>query len=252
MGGGSGTECAAVRPRLAARVRQRGRIAARGAHAPPHPPPLPRSKDESSTQATLGFRICGVKVARADGREWRADRHWGKRLGRADALDALRRFADNGVCFQEGAESRGGCGRRGRRWGRPARVRQGCRVSSASKSQPLPLNPPRRCAGALAPADVLAPLAAELRALAAAVAASDAFHVFSASALLAYDGAATDADGARPRVALIDFAHAFPRGAHGGGPDANLLAGLAGLAAAIDEVLAGGGGARGGGPQPQQ
>jgi hypothetical protein len=55
-----------------------------------------RTKDASTTQSLLGFRICGVKVSRSDGSEWRADRHWGKGLGRAGALEALRRFADNG------------------------------------------------------------------------------------------------------------------------------------------------------------
>lgn len=61
-------------------------------------PPLPpaRLKDESTTQATLGFRLCGVKAPRLDGSVWTADRHWGKGLDRAGAADALRRFTENG------------------------------------------------------------------------------------------------------------------------------------------------------------
>jgi len=58
--------------------------------------PPPRSKDESTTQASLGFRICGVKVTRADGSEWCADRHWGKGLGQESVLEALRQFTDTG------------------------------------------------------------------------------------------------------------------------------------------------------------
>jgi hypothetical protein len=59
------------------------------------PAPL-RAKDEATTQARLGFRICGVRAARVDGSVWRADRHWGKGLGPGGAVEVLRRFADNG------------------------------------------------------------------------------------------------------------------------------------------------------------
>lgn len=44
----------------------------------------------------MGFRLCGVKATRADGGEWRGDRHWGKSLQPGDVVAALRRFASNG------------------------------------------------------------------------------------------------------------------------------------------------------------
>lgn len=56
-----------------------------------------RSKDENSTQCTLGFRICGIKAQRADGTQWSADRHWGKGLGHQDVLEAMTKFGDNGA-----------------------------------------------------------------------------------------------------------------------------------------------------------
>lgn len=66
-----------------------------------------RSKDETTTQSTLGFRLCGLKASRADDdgggggggskEEWCADRHWGKTLrGASDVDGALERFASNG------------------------------------------------------------------------------------------------------------------------------------------------------------
>jgi len=63
------------------------------------------------------------------------------------------------------------------------------------------------------------------------------YHFFSASVLLLYEGAAQSAADASVAVRLIDFAHAFPADVHGGGPDANCLAGLRGLIAAIEQVL---------------
>jgi hypothetical protein len=63
------------------------------------------------------------------------------------------------------------------------------------------------------------------------------YHLFSASVLLLYEGAARCAAEARVAVRLIDFAHAFPAGMHEGGPDANFLAGLEGLIAALEEVV---------------
>jgi hypothetical protein len=113
--------------------------------------------------------------------------------------------------------------------------------------------------GALSPADVLAPVLRELAGLRAALLAPGGvgFRLFSASALIVYEGAATRAEDARPRVVLVDFAHAFPtsdRGAAGGtggenndetnaplaGPDANTAAGVEGLMAAIESALRGG------------
>jgi hypothetical protein len=90
---------------------------------------------------------------------------------------------------------------------------------------------------------VLGPAAAELRAAAAVAARPAAYHAYSASALLLYEGAARAPADARVRLRLIDFAHAFPAGSHPGcrGPDANLRAGLEGLAAALDEAAADGG-----------
>lgn len=90
------------------------------------------------------------------------------------------------------------------------------------------------------PAQLLGAFATQVRALAAAAAGPgpSAFHCFSSSALLVYDGAAPGLATARPRVRLVDFAHAFPGGAHGGGPDGNLAAGLAGLAGALEAAAA--------------
>ncbi|GBG00134.1 inositol polyphosphate multikinase beta-like [Raphidocelis subcapitata] len=141
-----------------------------------------RSKDEATTQSSLGFRICGVRVARLDGSVWRADRHWGKGLGPEGAVDALRRFADNGL---------------------------------------------------LAPGDVFAPALRELRALAALFESQSAYHLYSSSVLLLYEGAARSPAEAHVGVRLIDFAHAFPAGVHPGGRDDNFLAGLRGLIAAV-------------------
>jgi hypothetical protein len=74
---------------------------------PASQPPLPttpgarclrRSKDESTTQASLGFRICGLQVfRRREGRMRKEDRHWGKRLAAGDVAPALLDFADNGA-----------------------------------------------------------------------------------------------------------------------------------------------------------
>ena len=87
---------------------------------------------------------------------------------------------------------------------------------------------------------MLGPLADELRALNRAMERQDEFHFFSTSVLLLYEGAARRPADARPRAALIDFAHAFPRAVHAGGPDTNFLFGLRGIIAAIEEVLRGG------------
>uniref|UniRef100_A0A383WJ42 Inositol polyphosphate multikinase n=1 Tax=Tetradesmus obliquus TaxID=3088 RepID=A0A383WJ42_TETOB len=57
-----------------------------------------RAKDESTTQASLGFRVCGVMgAAGSSGQAWRADRHWGKTLTADTVGEAFTRFADNGV-----------------------------------------------------------------------------------------------------------------------------------------------------------
>eukprot|EP00877_Chromochloris_zofingiensis_P007959 jgi/Chrzof1/3416/Cz12g24150.t1 len=57
-----------------------------------------RKKDESTTQSTLGFRICGVQVYNQQtGQVWKVDRHWGKGLTAADMVDALCKAANTGV-----------------------------------------------------------------------------------------------------------------------------------------------------------
>ncbi len=59
-----------------------------------------REKDESSTQCTLGFRLCGLQVFRASEQAvTKKDRHWGKKLTEADVVPALLEFADNGGCL---------------------------------------------------------------------------------------------------------------------------------------------------------
>jgi hypothetical protein len=56
-----------------------------------------RAKDESTTQASLGLRVCGVMVAQpGSGQVWRVDRHWGKQLTPDTVGHAFTRFADNG------------------------------------------------------------------------------------------------------------------------------------------------------------
>jgi 1D-myo-inositol-tetrakisphosphate 5-kinase/inositol-polyphosphate multikinase len=90
----------------------------------------------------------------------------------------------------------------------------------------------------LAPADVLEPALRELRGLAALFESQSAYHFYSASVLLVYEGAARSMAAARVAVRLIDFAHAFPAGAHPGGRDDNALAGLRGLAAALTAACA--------------
>ena len=96
---------------------------------------------------------------------------------------------------------------------------------------------PPNTAGALFPREVLGPALAELRALAAVAERQSAYHFFSASVLLLYEGAACGAPEARVSVRLIDFAHAFPAGVHCAGPDANFHAGILGLAAAIEAAM---------------
>ncbi|KAI8467791.1 MAG: hypothetical protein J3K34DRAFT_523417 [Monoraphidium minutum] len=145
-----------------------------------------RSKDEGTTQSSLGFRLCGVKATRLGGDEWCEDRHWGKALDESGVVGALRRFTAN---------------------------------------------------GALQPHDVLGPAAAELRAMAAALEAPAAYHMFSSSVLLLYEGAAQQPCEARVAVRLVDFAHAFPAAIAGGGPDANFRGGLLGLIAALEAAV---------------
>lgn len=69
-----------------------------------------RSKDESTTQSTLGFRLCGMVLQRHPGSNGssgsncdsssceveRYDRHWGKALTAEGVSEAFRRYADNG------------------------------------------------------------------------------------------------------------------------------------------------------------
>lgn len=57
-----------------------------------------KSKDASTTQSSLGFRICGLKVfQRVMDEYWAADRHWGKLLSAEEVVQALRRYTDNNV-----------------------------------------------------------------------------------------------------------------------------------------------------------
>eukprot|EP00891_Asterochloris_glomerata_P004565 jgi/Astpho2/4565/Aster-00147 len=68
-------------------------------------------KDASTTQAALGFKICGMQVYRACQRGyWRASKRWCKQLPQ-DAVDkALCRFANNesGLCPQDVYGGKGG------------------------------------------------------------------------------------------------------------------------------------------------
>ncbi|KAF8063649.1 IPK2 [Scenedesmus sp. PABB004] len=151
-----------------------------------------RRKDGSTTQAALGFRVCGgLSHNSVTGATWRVDRHWGKQLTPASVQQAFLHFADNG------------------------------RLSLAQ----LVHGPGM--------------LLEQLRGLADALAAQPGWHLFSSSALLIYDGAAATPAEARPRAWLIDFAHAFAPAPHGPAPptrDDNVLAGLAGLAAALEQA----------------
>ena len=78
---------------------------------PPHPPTNQpnarahthihhrREKDAATTQAALGFKVCGMQVYRAgQGGYWRASKRWCKTLP-AELVDkALASFAHNGEC----------------------------------------------------------------------------------------------------------------------------------------------------------
>jgi hypothetical protein len=56
-----------------------------------------RSKDEGTTQASCGFRICGALVQNSTAGElWRVDRHWGKQLDRDNIHQVFIKFANNG------------------------------------------------------------------------------------------------------------------------------------------------------------
>lgn len=56
-----------------------------------------RRKDESTTQSSLGFRVCGLLVHNSrTGDCWRADRHWGKTLTPDNVHEAFNKYADNG------------------------------------------------------------------------------------------------------------------------------------------------------------
>eukprot|EP00879_Flechtneria_rotunda_P024184 GHRR01025632.1.p1 GENE.GHRR01025632.1~~GHRR01025632.1.p1 ORF type:complete len:280 (+),score=86.93 GHRR01025632.1:597-1436(+) len=62
-----------------------------------------RLKDASTTQASLGFRVCGVLVHDCKtGSSWRADRHWGKTLTADTVHQAFHKFADNGYLTLKG------------------------------------------------------------------------------------------------------------------------------------------------------
>lgn len=98
-------------------------------------------------------------------------------------------------------------------------------------------------------------LLAQLQSLAHVFEQQTCWHLFSASLLLVYEGAAGCPADARLRVRLIDFAHAFTtvassRGAAGGdeeapaaaagpvrGPDQNFLDGLVSLIKALQAAM---------------
>jgi len=87
--------------------------------------------------------------------------------------------------------------------------------------------------GTLGAADVFRPALAQLRRLLAAAEAQRSFALFSASALLLYEGEAACGEAAGVRVALVDFAHAFPGEDDGG----NLAAGLRAFIATLEALL---------------
>lgn len=61
-----------------------------------------RRKDAATTQARLGFKICGMQVWRSSqGGYWRASKRWCKTLPEGVVDKALMSFTNNGVrCVQ--------------------------------------------------------------------------------------------------------------------------------------------------------
>jgi hypothetical protein len=109
-----------------------------------------RCKDASTTQSTLGFRLCGMVVQQAAAassiplqqqgagagsssaghRVLRRDRHWGKQLTADTMADALRSFADNGEQQASRGQAAVLCGGRG-----------GCCCQYLSNNNPWVLTP---------------------------------------------------------------------------------------------------------------
>ena len=164
-----------------------------------------RAKDARTTQATLGFKICGMQVWRTPARGyWRAGKAWCNALTPEGAAAALVAFAWGGA---------GGGGGGGRSLS-PATVYGGPRGA-----------------------------AAQLRRLLAWASAQREYQFYSSSVLLVYEGdPAPSRPPPPPAVRAVDFAHAFrvpPVGGRGvGGPDDNYAAGLASLVAALDRAAA--------------
>lgn len=68
-----------------------------------------RAKDLATTQATLGFKICGWQVYKhSSGRFWRASKRWCKTMSQSQVRDALVCFADNEAGLNA-ASVYGGC-----------------------------------------------------------------------------------------------------------------------------------------------
>lgn len=63
------------------------------------------------------------------------------------------------------------------------------------------------------------------------------WHLYSASALLVYEGAAECREQLRPRLWLVDFAHAFDVEPTTQGRDENMLAGLHGLSRLMERAM---------------
>lgn len=177
-------------------------------------------KDAATTQASLGFRLCGVVCRRRSGAApattttttvWSEDRHWGKALdGAEDVRAALRRFGAMGGDASAAAEA-------------------GAASAAAATSRRLAL------------------LAAEVARLRACLEQVPHARMFSASALLLLEEEEEEAGGGgsgggggaggtssrcSARVVLVDFAHAFWR-AEEEGPDINVFAGLDALREAL-------------------
>lgn len=167
-----------------------------------------RAKDATTTQATLGFRLCGCIVhdAQRGGTPLRRDRHWGKALTPKAACAALAAFADNGYLS----------------------------LTQLLQGEGMLLE--------------------QLQCLWAVAARQDKWHLYSSSLLLLYEGAARCPTEAKPRLRIVDFAHAFPVRESSGpasatatvatsaaahGVDVNFLAGLDGLIESLQLAAAG-------------
>lgn len=72
------------------------------------PPTCCRQKDAATTQARLGFKICGMQVWRScQGGYWRASKRWCKTLPEALVDKALMSFTNNGEELGSGTVANG-------------------------------------------------------------------------------------------------------------------------------------------------